>query len=171
MISSQLVEIASDLIINKIKDNISSALNQVNTDRTTLGLQYGVAIPTPREYFIFEKAQNYQCPSIYVICRNIDFQKTRGANHINAIMDFGVSALVEAQREGQETVMAWRYQSAIHKILDQTALTDAIANVKIVCISRMASFSETFSSADTGRQGMFRKEVLLDFNVEHYEPL
>lgn len=171
MISSQLVEIATGLILAKLQSDLPGALNQVNTDRTTLGDQAGIGIPPPREYLIFEKAQNYNAPSIYVICRSIDFMKERGANHINARMEFGVSALVEAQREVQVTVAAWRYQAAIHKILDQTILTDSTANVRIVCVARSADFSETFSNADTGRQGVFRKEALLMFNVESYEPL
>lgn len=171
MISHQLVEISTNLILTAIQSDIAAALAQVNQDRTTLNIQSGIAVPTPREYLVYEKAQNYNAPSIYVICRGIDFKKDRGANHLNSTMDFGVSVLVEDQREYQVVVAAWRYQAALSKILDQRILTDTDANVRIVCIARSAAFSETFSNADTGRQGVFRKESLIDFDVESYEPL
>lgn len=165
MSSPQLVERSSLLIKNYIIANIDAALAQVRNDRPDAL----VGTSTPQAYFFFETANAYRTPAIFIIADNIDFRKTvQGANHISAMTTYKISVVVEDRAEEYLTTKAWRYQAALHLVLDQTEITDVPDNVKIVIVVTQASFSPTFTSAGT-QPNNFRKEILLNCEVYHYE--
>jgi hypothetical protein len=165
MASRKLAEVATNLIIARIKSEIAAALADVRTDR----VDGKVSTEVPRNYFIYEKAIGFQAPAVFVICQEMDFRKAeRGANHINAVSRFGVSVLIEDIDCDRLTIKAWRYQAALHKILDQTHLDDVDETMKIVVKVNNASFSPVFTNAGESPNN-FRKEVVLNCDVEHYE--
>lgn len=165
MSSQKLVEIDSYLIRDYIKANIGAALAEVRTDRA----DSMVTTEVPANYFFFEKAQGYKAPCVFIICTDVDFRKDEmNANFVNAAFRYTVSVVIEDRAEDYLTVKAWRYQAALHKILDQTQLEDPSQSVKATLVVKNASFSPLFSNAGTAPQ-VFRKEVALEIDVNHFE--
>lgn len=166
MTTRNLAEVASVMIRDCIKANISAALAGVRT------LHPGGKVTTedPVNYFFFEKAQAFQCPAVFIICQDIDFRKEEmRANHVNAKDNFGISILIEDKDQEALTIKAWRYQAALHEILDERQLTiETPNNIKLVIEVVRATFSPIFTTAGA-EPNNFRKEILLDCDVYHYE--
>ena len=167
-----LVEPARDMIIAFIRANIAPALAAVESDRNAV-FNYGVPLPSPREYFISKNWLALQPPSVFVVCESGDFKKTRGANHINATAKFGIVAVVEAQTSDVSTRMADRYIAAFSQILDNLKLTSADNTFSMKIIAQGFEFSEdyTVSTQKNDAAEMWRKGFKLNCDVEFYEAL
>lgn len=167
MSSNELVEIAVDLLEAKIKAEIAAALLDVRTDRADAL----VTTEVPRSYFIYDSAQVYRCPAVFISPKDIDFDKDLGANHINASVNIRIAVIVEDKDMRLLNKKAWRYQAALHKILNQAQLVSLDNKVKITTIVRGASFSREFTlaQAEGESRGMFQKEVALDMDCRHRE--
>lgn len=169
MSANNLAEIAVDLIEAHIKANIGTALTEVRTARADAF----VTTEVPQSYFIYPKPTpwGYRCPAVFVIVENIDFKLDRGQNHINSRMKINVAVLVEDKDLDHLTVKAYRYQAALNKILEETALSDAALTVRYIVKVIRAEYSTVYSNAqrDGDPQGAFRKEVLLELEVEDFE--
>lgn len=169
MSARNLAEGATNLIISAIQTNIGSALSGVATYFTGSGPGNGVSLENPREYFFFEKPQGYMLPAVFVIPKDIDFQiDSNKSNFINAKTKYMVSILVEDEDLERLTVKAWRYQSALHSVLDQAVLTSSDNSLQLRVVVYHASFSPTWTK-DDGLDGSFRKEVVLECEVTHLE--
>lgn len=167
MSANNLSEIAVDLIIAKIKADIPAALAAVRTARADAA----VVTSPPRTYFTYPKAWGYNLPAIFVIVENIDFRLDRGPNHISALQKINVSLLVEDKDLENLTIKAYRYQAALQRVLQQARLTPTDNSVVYIVKVVRAEYSPIYTNAqkenDTG--GVFRKEVLLECEVEDYE--
>lgn len=150
-----------------IKANIVSVLAALRTDRGDAK----VSTEPPQSYFIFEEAKGYRTPAVFIIARSIDFQKEAyGANHITAKIDVGVSVLVEDKEKDKLAVKAWRYQAALHEILDQSIIEVTGDKAKLFLIVKSADFSPVFTvDGLKGSSGVFRKEVALTVEVQQRE--
>lgn len=167
--SHKLIEIAIDLIAQNIRDNIAQALIDVAADRAT-----SIAIPKPTGVFTFVPISAFRPPIIIVNGEEIDFRLAdKGANFIDAVMRINVVAICEDREGPTLQYAAYRYQAALHKILAQTHLYNADQSVHIVCKVETARFSSIYTNAQQqgNVQGVFRKEVVLELDVEHYEKL
>lgn len=167
MSSNRLVETSTNLIIDKIKADIADALLDIRTDRADAA----VTTELPRAYYTYNSAFPYRCPAVFVVCESVDFNKDFGANHVNAIVKMRVAVIVEDKDLRLLTIKAYRYQAALHKILNQTQLINNDNSVLLTTIIRGATFSPEFTLAqvkDEGR-GMFQKEVALDIDCIHRE--
>lgn len=161
----QLVEKASQMIKNCIETNIAAALQLVRNDHT----DQLVNTNPPQAYFFYETSKALRTPAVFIIADSMDFKlEERMANHINAETFFKISVVIEDRAEDYLTIKAWRYQAALHHVLNQTEIEDTTANVKIVITVREARFSPVFTDSGT-QPNNFRKEVSLDCKVEHYE--
>lgn len=168
-------------VTQHIKDNIELALQELR-DRSPVGSNpypYKVNPVLPQSYFNFVDAIDYKLPAIFVICKSIDLrQKDKQGNHITALAEVQVSCVVEEKRSDMCNALAYRYASALHSILEQ-------ANIEIqsvgftppqgvakdfVRVSRMEN-SDLFTSTEdkTRSDAIFRKEIALFLEVEHFE--
>lgn len=164
MSARHLVETASTLIRDNIKANISTALGNIRTDRADAF----VTTEIPQSYYFYE-AQGYRSPVVFIIADNINFRKEeRGANFISATIRYNISVLIEDRTEPYLTTKAWRYQAALHEVLDQTQLADSGSKIKVITIVKRATFSPTFTKSGES-PALFRKEVLLECDAEIYE--
>lgn len=163
----QLLEGSATLIVNYITANIAAALDVVGA---AVG-QPQVALENPKEYFIYPKAAGHELPAIFVICDDMDFRLAdKKSNFINAEARFKISALVEEQGEEQLTYKAWRYLSALHAVLDEANILNADESLKLIARVDKTRISPTFMRDEGGGDGgKFRKEILLECNVEHLE--
>lgn len=155
------------LIQNFIKANIVNALTSVRTQRNDAQ----VNLTEPLTYFIYETAKGYKTPAIFVICEDFDFRLSENqANHINGTARVNVTVVVEDREKSQLTYKCWRFQSALHELLAQTALTSTDNRLKLTVAVKRASFSPVYSSAaERGTAAVFRKEVMLELDVFHRE--
>lgn len=167
MSAYKLTETAVNLILEHIKDNISSALVDVRTDRA----DDAVNLILPQTYLIFDSVKNYRKPTIMVIAEDTDFQLLDGANHINAIHDIKVVCVCEDRNEKPLTLLSWRYQSALAKILHLTTLDSSDGKVRIVPKVVRLSYSPVYSEDGSGTRGAFCKEVMVELEVDHWEEL
>lgn len=164
----QGAEGAINLIIPYIQSNIGSALNSVAAN---VG-NPKIALSNPKEYYIYEKPQGYQLPAVFVICDEFDFRvQEMKSNFVNAKAKIKVSILVEDQDANNLTYSAWRYQSALISLLNNAQILSASGNLKLIVVVYRARFSPTYMRAESksGEGGAFRKEIVLDCEVEHYE--
>ena len=166
--SRHLVETTTDLVLNWIKSNLNAAILDVSSDRADNLSQF----PTPEagSYFIYPAA-GYRAPALFVIAEKFSKEKDRGANHINAKVSLNVNAVVEDKDRDTLTRMAWRYQAALDKILDQTEIVSSDGKVKIILVVMDAEFSPEYTKADDidDPHATFRKEVSLKIEALHIE--
>jgi hypothetical protein len=162
-----LAETATREIESLIKTNIATVLAALRTERGDAK----VSTEPPQSYFIYEEAKGYRTPAVFIIARNIDFQKEEyRANHITAKIDIGVSVLVEDKDKDKLAIKAWRYQAALHEILDQAIIEVTGDKAKLFLIVKSADFSPVFTLESTkGSHGVFRKEVALSVDVQQRE--
>ncbi len=152
-------------IRDHIKTNIAGILASLRTERGDAK----VSTEPPQSYFIYERAKQYKTPACFVVLRDMDFQKSAtGANHITARAGVTVSIVVEDKDREKLTIKAWRYQAALHELLDQTILD--VTGTKIFLIVQDASFSPIFT-VDTAAtsDGVFRQEMALSVEAQGRE--
>lgn len=164
-----LAEATVDLIESSIKQNIATALANVRAQRN----DPVVTTEPPREYFQYEFAHAYRAPAIFTIIKNQDLRnEIMGANHVNAMSEVIVAAVVEDRLEKTIVKKAWRYQAALFQILHEVSLTNTDQSVKIFSRVQNCQFSGTINLKDEKRpDSVFRKEVSLRLQVEHIENL
>lgn len=168
MSSSSMFEIATNLVTTQIQTNIAAALVQINIDRT--GVKPIVSLEPPRSYFVYPKIKGYDAPAVFTLCDYMDFRKEQmGANFVDAIIRMNVAILIESSTEESLTVKAWRYQAALHKVLDQVGLTSSADNVKLFVVVKRATLSGVDERQEGASQKMFRKEVNLECDLYHFE--
>lgn len=155
-------------IVDFIKANIAQALADIRTDRGDSKVQTEI----PKDYLIYENAIGYRVPAIFVIGDNVDFQLVKGQNFISSKNTIYVSALLDDRTAELLTYKAWRYQDALHQILDQAEIEIPESKIKNVIKVVKAEFSNTFKlkAQNPGEdKNPFRKEVMLTLEVEHFE--
>lgn len=166
---SYLAETAVREIQSLIKAEIAAVLADLRADRG----DSKVSTEPPQSYFIYEEAKGYKTPAVFVIARSIDFQQEQlMGNHVTANIDVGVTVLVEDQDKEKLAIKSWRYQAALHSILDQAIIVVAGNKAKLFCRVRLANFSPVFVKTQaTGTASVFRKEVSLTVEVQQREGL
>ena len=168
MTMRRLIEEDVNLIIEEIKSKITGVLANVRSVRT----DHKVNVDPPRSYFIYPNASGYKTPAIFVIGDNMSFrQAEKGANHIAALSRVNVTCLVEEKTSELCTIKCFRYLSALHEILDMTNLVSADSKVKIIVRVSDADNSAIYTNTDNkaDMKAVFRKEVYLTCDVEHFE--
>jgi hypothetical protein len=167
MAVKRLVEISVGLIEAHLQANITTALGALEVQRNdTL-----VVLESPKDWFRYAPEKGYRMPAIYTICNVMRMMNDRGANHINAQMEIVVSALLGGTTLDELVTKTWRYQAVLQGLLHEQSLTTGDGAVKIVCKVEEMHFSpELTDTIDRDeKQNVFRKEVSLVLNVEHYE--
>lgn len=169
MSAPKLAEGQVTQVISHIQANIGAALDSVAAGLGST--RPSVSLENIKSYFVFEKAQGYELPAIFVILPTLDFRIAENAsNFINAVGRLAVVAWVEDQDEESVTYKAWRYQSALWSVLDQADIVSSDNKLKIKPVVSSAEFSNTQEYvSDQGAGQRFRKAVLLKCNVEHLE--
>lgn len=155
------------LITAFIKANIASSLADVR--------QYwsdsAVTTEPPQSYFTYPKPAGYKLPAVFVIHQDMDFRiQEKKSNHINAKSQIDVSVLVEDKDSDSLTRKAWRYQQALHALLDQAPIVSSDGRLKLHVVVYRHTFSPHWTNEDAGPgEAQFRKEVVLECQVEHLE--
>lgn len=165
----QLVELAIDEMIALLKAELPAELAAMHADR---GAPI-VTLESPRDYYTYPRAMGYRAPAVFVIADRIDFQKElKGANHVNARAAINVTILCEDKDADKITRKAYRYQAALHQVLDQRTFTISAKNTKITSVVQGAAFSPLYSNTEdpTAANAIFRKEVSLSIDAFIYEP-
>jgi hypothetical protein len=163
----QIVEKASNLIIAEIQSKFPEVAAQLRSEYN----QPRVDTQAFKEYFISDRFRAFRAPACFVVVGDdgVDFQKDlKGANHVNARIRFNVSAVIEAKDEDLLTLGVYQYQAILHKILDQTNLTEQNGRLKISIVVNRATFSPLYQPRDA-TQGFFRKECVLECDVYSFE--
>lgn len=164
-----LVESACDGIIDLLQADLPTALVNIRANRA----DNLVTMEPPRDYYIYPKAQGYRTPAVFVIGDRIDFMKAqRGANHVNAALRINVTILVEDKDAERLMRKSYRYQAAMHQVLDQRAFMTSDNQAKLTVVVQNASFSGLYSSAQPGSPAaVFRQEIALECDVFDFEQL
>jgi hypothetical protein len=167
----KLAEGARNLIISYLQANLPTALNVVAAAQPG---NPAVSLENVRHYYIYEKSKALDCPVLFVICDSIDFRiQEKKSNFLNAKDRFRISVLVEDQDTARLTVKADRYLSALHQTLDKVDINSTDGTLSLRSVVYRASFSPIFSRKEvndaTGDGGHFRRECVLECEIEHYE--
>ncbi len=175
LVAHFLVETDLELIANHIRTNLPAALAAVSTARS----DNKVPLPDVKDIFIYETAQGWRPPAVFVVPDSQSFRlEEKSANFINALSRINVTILVEALKAPLLQISSYRYQAALHMILAQTiidtpATPPATPKVRIVIKVENSRFGAIYTNAqEKGNvQGVFRREIVLELAVEHYESL
>lgn len=168
MASLKLIEYTVNMLMGKVQSDIDAALLAVSTDRA----DNFVSLESPVSYFYFWNAQAYQAPAVFVIPEDFDMRLAEtGPNFINALARVNVAVTVEDKDAYYVTVKAWRYQAALTKILHLVHILSADQTVKLVSKVVRTSYSSIYpkDKTDQDPDEVFRKEVVVELEVEHYE--
>lgn len=161
-----LTETDLKLIRDRIQDKIEDALLRVfdNSDGRSL-------LETPKDYFFIEQNNIYATPAVFIVPTNMDFLKTeKGANHINAVLNIRLGIVNQDRDVNLLALKSFRFQAAMHEILDGVSLTGDGGDVKIVIKVMSAEYSPVFTQ-ETAKTAVndFRQEVSLLLEVNHFE--
>lgn len=170
MSSRRLAETTVKLIEAHLKANMPAALAEVRTDRADAA----VTTEPPKSYFRYELAEAYRAPAVFIICDSIQSRNVeKQANFLANMATVRVSVIVEDRIKDSLVIKSWRYQAAMHKLLHLVDLISADQSVKLISKVEEMLFSPEFTDTKdpSAPQSVFRKEVLLLLNVEHYENL
>jgi len=160
-----LSELTRNMIITYLQNGIDAALASIRANRPNAI----VTTESPRQYFTYPKAMGYTPPAVFVIIEDFNFRPAeKGANHINATVRTNVAILVEDRDLMRLTIKADRYMDALHLLLAQAELYDSTHNVKLIVIVQRAMFSPEYTNAGDDPQGLFRKEVRLECDIEYF---
>lgn len=164
-----LVESACDAIIDQLKAALPAALVDIRANRG----DNLVTMEPPRDYFVYPKAKGYRTPAVFVIGDRIDFLKAqKGANHVNAAVRVNVTVLVEDKDAERLMRKSYRYQAAMHQVLDQQPLMTSDNQARLTIVVQNASFSGLYSNMEAGSPAaVFRQEIALECDVFDYEQL
>lgn len=166
MSNRKLIEGAIDLIEDYIQANLPAALD--GQDKL---YSDGIGLENPREYFIYPKAKGLQPPCVFIIADGMDFKiAENNSNFVNAQDSIIVSIVAEDTDEERLTRKVYRYQAALHLVLDEANIksTDNLLALKVIVYD--SSFSELYMRKESGGDGgHFRKEVALRCKVSHFE--
>lgn len=164
-----LVETAVDLIVGQLKTALPTALQDIRINRA----DNSVTMEPPRDYYIYPRSQGYRAPAVFVIGDRIEFLKDqKQANFIDATCRVNISVLVEDKDSERLMRKSYRYQAAIHQVLDQAVLQSADGQARMTVVIMNASFSGIYSNLKEGDpQSVFRQEVALECDVQNYEQL
>lgn len=162
-------EIAVNLIEQRIRDTIATNLANVRTERN----DPIVTTEPPKEYFIYPTANAYRAPAIFTIFEGQKIlNKTSDGNHINAVDDIVVVAVVEDRLERLLTRKAWRYQAALMQSLHLVTLTNSDGGLRLFLKVDSCEFSATVNLVgERAQDALFRKEMGLRLSVDHIENL
>jgi hypothetical protein len=164
----KLTEIDCVLIRDYLQANMAAALVFISADRA----DNLVSTEPPNEYFFFERSWNLRPPSVFIVSPKMDLRKSeKQANYISGKSRVNVTVVVEDQTGENLVFKAWRYQAALHQVLDQVELTSGDNTTKLVVVVNSVEMSPIYSSAKdvTSTEAVFRREVYLACDVEHYE--
>jgi hypothetical protein len=167
----RLAEGARNLIIGHLQANLPGELNAVAAAGPG---NPSVTLEDPRQYYIYEKPKALNLPCVFVIASAIDFRISEmKANQVNARDRFQISILVEDQDAEMLTVKCDRYLSALHSTLDLAEITATDGFLSLRVVVYRATFSPVFMrdevNSSAGDGGAFRKECVLECEVEHIE--
>lgn len=167
MQSLRLVEMDVFLIEQYLQANIDAALLEVSTDR---GDNF-VGLESPKSYFHFPMAAAYRAPAVFTIPEDFDFRLNTGPNSISALAQINVAVVCEDKDMHRLTTKVWRYQAALTKLLYLAQLQSSDNSVKIVTKVVKNTFSDIYPRArdENDPDTVFRKEVVVQLEVEHYE--
>ena len=162
-----LIEKTVELVETTIRDNIATALSEVSAERA----DNLVSLETPYSYFRFPSARAFRAPAVFTIADEIDFRLPQGQNYIGAVARISVAIICEDKDHFLLTQKVWRYQSALTKVLWNAQALSSDNRVKIVCKVVRNTFSSIFprDRREDDPEEIFRKEVVCDLEVEHYE--
>lgn len=163
----KLSEGTRSLMIDYLKANLPAALDVVGANVGDPQMQ----LDNPRAYFIYPKPAGYELPAVFTIVDDFDFRITeKKANFINAKVKVNVSVEVEDQDAEILTYKADRYLSALHSVLDEADIVSGDSKLALTVIVYHARYSPVYMRPEgSGDGGKFRKEVLLECEVEHVE--
>lgn len=167
--AKNLVESTIRLLQDHIKSNINAALVDLRAERAEPIVT--TEPPLKDSYFIYERAVGYKTPAVFIIADNLDMFKSAGPNSVMALVKVRVSVVVEDVKADHCTIKAWRYQDALFEVLEQAQISSNNNDVKIVVIVQGATFSPVFTNDQDAKsaRNTFRKEVVLDLDVRHFE--
>ena len=165
-----LVESCVREIQAALKSGIPAALTDIRINRA----DNLVTLEPPRDYFVYPKAMGYRTPCVFIIGDSINFQKREaGSNFVNANVRINVTVLVEDKDAERIMMKSYRYQAAIHQVLDQTQFDTADGKCRFTAVIQGASFSPLYSNTEdsSSSQAIFRREIALEVDCYLYEQL
>jgi hypothetical protein len=152
-------------IITAIKDNLGTVMTSLRTEYADSSVQ--TPLPRSDSYYVAYDYSSNVMPAIYVVGNDIDFQLgTKEANHINSKFGVTVTLMTEAKTSKDVTKQIYRYQAALHAILNQRTV-ELGTSLKFVTTVERVNFRPTLTSDQV--KDLFRKEVALELSVYCYE--
>lgn len=164
MDTAQLEEKSRKLILDTIQAGISAQLNTlaINRDDGIVSLES----PSANSYFIYDGANTYECPAVFLVVDEESFPEDEGINYVKAVINMYLSIVVEDKEQELLTIKTERYKAALYNLLHFKTLSDPAQNVKIRLWLKNAKFSPTYTKKGFE---VFRKEVSILIEVKHYE--
>ena len=167
MAARNVTESTVTMIRSHIKANIAAALAAVRVERA----DQKVTTEPPQDYFVYERAHGFKTPCVFIIVSNGDLMKSRGPNSIMATLRVNISVVVEDRDQDRLSLKAWRYQDALFEVLDNTQIVSSGGDVKLTVVPQSFSYSPSFTADNDPKSSTntFRKEVLVECDVHHFE--
>jgi hypothetical protein len=158
----------TEQVVYRIRDylrqEMPGALARVRADRSDAAVNTEV----PKAYFVYSPTQAFQTPAVVIVIDDVDMTLEKGQNFISCEQTGMISFTVEERDLERLQRKAWRYQDAGFEVIDRYVADGA--DYKFTVRVEKMRFSEDFTmKGDSNTQSIFRKEVVLDIRVFHFQ--
>jgi hypothetical protein len=167
MSTHKLTEIQISLLDAHLQSNLPAALTAVDADRG----DHNVGTEAPEEYLWFPKAQGYKTPALFILADDTPFEVQEGANFIKQKCRTVLEVVLEEKNRLWLTIKCWRYQAALSTCLVNLELQSPDNKVKLKVKQKSHTFTGMFTNEknEESDEAAFRKSVVIELEVEHYE--
>lgn len=167
----KLLEGDVSLIEAHLQANLQTQLNLVYADWADQSVP--LRAPTNENYFRYPRAQGYQMPACFIIGETMNFLQEDGSNFVKSQDSVNVTIVMEDRVARNLVKAAYRYTCALQNLLEQQSLVSADDKLKIVVKVKRLENSPLYMSTtnEDAPENVFRKEISLYLEVEHWESL
>lgn len=156
--------------INLLYDQISSAmpaaLDAVVAD-SFMETVPKMSLENIKKIYVHPTGKALLVPAIFLLIEDFDFRiREMQANCVNAVAKVTASLVLEDQDERTLMYKSWRYESALHSVLDHVTMVSS--DNKLKCVSVVYNVSPQ-PVVLLDKSGGFRKETVFKLNVDHIE--
>lgn len=167
VVSPLLAEPVVDLIIAQLKATLNPLLQ-------TLDFKYADGISlAPIEknsYYISDSIEPLTLPACMVLFGEQAFQYNEDQNYLISNDRVLVVVTVEELGDQSATKKVWRYGRAVYACLNLQRLVSPDQRVAInLILQNMAYGTSPVSSKMPDREKRFRKDVVMEFKIDHFE--
>lgn len=164
-----LNETAANLLIDYFKSNFNQYLSDADNEYDD-GISLAPVDDTA--IHISDKIETLTIPAVYFLFGVMAFNYTQDPNYLDATNSCVVVLTCEDEGADKLTRKAWRYGRVLYGTFNLIDFSDSDGRLKMRSVPKRLGYSDDRVAGKlNGREGRFRKDVVLELDLMHYEKI